>query len=290
MYPAPFEYHAPSSLQEAVALLGTYQDDAKVIAGSQSLVAMMKLRLVQPKHVVDLRKVPGLVGISEADGALVIGALTSHRAIETSELLQTRFPMMAEAAGAIGDAQVRNMGTIGGSLAHADPAADWPAVTCALDASVRIAGPRGERNVPVEQFIAGPLTTVLEPNEIVVQVRIPLPPARSGSAYEKLPHPASRFAIVGSAVALTLDGRGAVQRARVALTGLAPKVTRAARVEKALEGTAPNPASLKTAAERAADGLELRADAIGSADYKAHLAAVYTERAVRRAVARAVES
>jgi aerobic carbon-monoxide dehydrogenase medium subunit len=290
MYPAPFEYHAPGTLQEAVALLGTYQDDAKLIAGSQSLVAMMKLRLVQPKHVVDLRKVPGLVGISEADGALVIGALTTHHDIEESEAVQTRFPMMCEAAGGIGDAQVRNMGTIGGSLAHADPAADWPAVTCALDASVRIAGPRGERNVPVEQFIAGPLTTVLEPNEIVVQVRIPLPPARSGSAYEKLPHPASRFAIVGAAAAVTLDGRGSVQRARVALTGLASKVTRAARVEKALEGIAPSPASLKAAAERAAEGLELRADAIGSADYKAHLAAVYTERAVRRAIARAVES
>jgi carbon-monoxide dehydrogenase medium subunit len=251
---------------------------------------MMKLRLVQPKHVVDLRKVPGLTGISEADGALVIGALTTHHEIESSEVVATRFPMMAEAAGNIGDAQVRNMGTIGGSLAHADPAADWPAVTCALDASVRIAGPRGERNVPVEQLIAGPLTTVLEPNEIVVQVRIPLPPARSGSAYEKLPHPASRFAIVGAAAAVTLDGRGAVQRARVALTGVGPKVTRASRVEKALEGTAPSPASLKAVAERAAEGLELRADAIGSADYKAHLAAVYTERAVRRAVARAVES
>jgi carbon-monoxide dehydrogenase medium subunit len=277
-------------LQEAVALLGTYQDEAKVIAGSQSLVAMMKLRLVQPKHVVDLRKVPGMTGISEADGALVIGALTTHHEIESSEVVTTRFPMMSEAAGNIGDAQVRNMGTIGGSLAHADPAADWPAVTCALDASVRIVGPRGERNVPVEQFIAGPLTTVLEPNEIVVQVRIPLPPARSGSAYEKLPHPASRFAIVGAAAAVTLDGRGAVQRARVALTGLGPKVTRAPRVEKTLEGTAPSAASLKSAAERAAEGLELRADAIGSADYKAHLAAVYTERAVRRAVARAVEN
>ena len=289
MYPAPFEYHAPSTVQEAVALLGTYQDDAKVIAGSQSLVAMMKLRLVQPKHVVDLRKVAGLVGISESDGALVIGALTTHRAIETSKVIRTRFPMMAEAAGSIGDAHVRNMGTIGGSLAHADPAADWPAVTCALEASLRIAGPRGERNVPVEQFIAGPLTTVLEPSEIVVQVRIPLPAARSGGAYEKLPHPASRFAIVGAAATLTLDGRGAVQRARVALTGLAPKVVRAKAVEKALEASAPSPTSLRTAAQRAGDGLELRADAIGSADYKAHLAAVYTERALRRAVARALE-
>src|SRR5438105_6065090 len=275
MYPAPFEYHVPGTVAEAISLLGSFQDDAKLIAGSQSLVAMMKLRLVQPKHVVDLRKVPGLTGISEADGALVIGALTTHRAIEESELVHRRFPMMAEAAGGIGDAQVRNLGTIGGSLAHADPAADWPAVTCALDASVRIAGPRGERNVPAEQFIAGPLTTVLEPNEIVLQVRVPLPPARSGSAYEKLPHPASRFAIVGAAAALTLDGRGAVQRARIALTGLSPKVARAFRVEKALEGTAPSPASLDAAAEKAAEAHELRADAIGSADYKAHLAAVY---------------
>jgi aerobic carbon-monoxide dehydrogenase medium subunit len=290
MYPAPFEYHAPSTVAEAVALLGTFLEDAKVIAGSQSLVAMMKLRLVQPKHVIDLRKVPGLVGISEGDGALIIGALTTHRAIEASQVVRSRIPMMAEAAAGIGDAQVRNLGTIGGSLAHADPAADWPAVTCALDASVRIAGPRGERNVPAEQFIAGPLTTVLEPNEIVLQVRVPLPPARSGSAYEKLPHPASRFAIVGAAAALTLDARGAVQGARIALTGLAPKVTRAARVEKALEGSAPTPAALEAAAERAGEGLELRADAIGSTDYKAHLAAVYTERALRRAVARAVES
>ncbi|HWE23192.1 MAG TPA: xanthine dehydrogenase family protein subunit M [Myxococcales bacterium] len=289
MYPAPFEYHAPKTVAEAVALLGDFQDDAKVIAGSQSLVPMMKLRLVQPKHVIDLRKVPGLTGISEADGALVIGALTTHRAIESSEIIRSRIPMLAEAASGIGDAQVRNLGTIGGSLSHADPAADWPAATSALDAALRIAGPRGERNVPVEQFITGPLTTTLEPNEIVIQVRVPLPGARSGSAYEKLPHPASRFAIVGAAAALTLDSRGSVQRARITLTGLSSKVARAARVEKALEGTAPNPAALKSAAEKAAEGLELRADATGSADYKAHLAAVYTERALRRAAARAVE-
>jgi len=290
MYPAPFEYHVPSTVAEAISLLGSFQDDAKIIAGSQSLVPMMKLRLVQPKHVIDLRKVPGLTGISESDGALTIGALTTHREIEASELVRSRIPMLAEAAGGIGDAQVRNLGTIGGSLSHADPAADWPAATCALDSSVRIAGPRGERNVPVEQFISGPLTTTLEPNELVIQIRVPLPVARSGSAYEKLPHPASRFAIVGAAVALTLDGRGSVQGARVALTGLASKVTRAFRVEKALEGAAPSPAVLDAAAEKAAEGLELRADGIGSADYKAHLAAVYTERALRRAVARALES
>jgi len=289
MYPAPFEYHTPSTVAEAVALLGKFQDDAKLIAGSQSLIPMMKLRLVQPKHVVDLRKVPGLSGISEAEGALVVGALTTYRAIETSELARSRFPILPETAGNIGDAQVRNLGTIGGSLAHADPSADWPAVTVALDATVKIAGPRGERSVPVEQLISGPLSTVLEPAEILVQVRFPLPAARSGSAYEKLPHPASRFAVVGAAAAVTLDGKGAVQRARVALTGLGPKVSRATAVEQALQGKATSPEALQSAASRAAEGLDLRADGTGSAEYKAHLVAVYTERALRRAVARAVE-
>ncbi len=290
MYPAPFEYHVPSTVAEAVSLLGRWQDDAKLIAGSQSLVPMMKLRLVQPKHVIDLRKVPGLSGVSESEGALVIGALTTHRDLETSEIVRSRVPIMSEAAAGIGDAQVRNMGTIGGSLAHADPAADWPAVAIALDASVRIAGPQGERTLPVEKFVVGPLTSALEAGEILLQVRVPLPGTRSGSAYEKLPHPASRFAIVGAAAAVTLDGKGAVQRARVALTGLGPKVTRAARVEQALQGNSSSPSSLKAAAARAAEGLELRADSIGSADYKAHLAALYTERALRRAVARAIES
>jgi aerobic carbon-monoxide dehydrogenase medium subunit len=290
MYPAPFEYHVPSTVAEAVALLGRWQDDAKLIAGSQSLIPMMKLRLATPKHVIDLRKVPGLTGISESDGALVIGALTTHRDIEASEIARSRLPILSEAAGGIGDAQVRNLGTIGGSLAHADPSADWPAVTTALDASVRVAGPRGERTIPVEKLITGPLTTVLVAGEILVQVRVPLPGARSGSAYEKLPHPASRFAIVGVAAVVGLDGKGTVQRARVALTGLGSKVTRAAAVEQALLGKGTSPDYLKTASRRAADGLELRADTIGSADYKAHLAAVYTERALRRAVARAVES
>ncbi len=290
MYPAPFEYHVPSTVAEAVALLGRWQDDAKVIAGSQSLVPMMKLRLSQPKHVIDLRKVPGLSGISEEGGALVIGALTTHRDVEASGIARSRLPILSEAAGGIGDAQVRNLGTIGGSLAHADPAADWPAVAIALDASVRVAGPRSGRTVPVEQLITGPLTTVLEPGEILVQVVVPIPGARSGSAYEKLPHPASRFAIVGVAAAVALDAKGAVQRARIAVSGLGPKATRAAAVEQALQGKATSADQLKAASRRAADGLELRADSIGSADYKAHLATLYTERALLRAVARAAKS
>src|SRR5437016_5681894 len=282
MYSAPFEYHAPATLSEALALLGQYGDEAKVLAGSQSLVPLMKLRLAQPAHLVDLRKVDGLTGVREAQGALLIGALTTHAALASSELIRAKLPMAAEAAGQIGDAQVRNLGTIGGSLAHADPSADWPAVLVALDASVVVAGPRGERTMKVEELIVGPLSTALEPGELLPQVR-------TAGAYEKLPNPASRFAIVGVAAEVSLDSRNAVQWARVAITGLAPKVTRAAKVEQALQGKAADASTVKAASARAAEGLELRPDLTGSAAYKAQLAAVYTERAVLRAISRARE-
>jgi carbon-monoxide dehydrogenase medium subunit len=289
MYSAPFEYHAPATLSEAIALLGRYGDEAKVLAGSQSLIPLMKLRLAQPAHVVDLRKVDGLTGVREAQGGLLVGALTTHAAMAASELVRSKLPMAAEAANQIGDAQVRNLGTIGGSLAHADPAADWPAVLSALDASIVVAGPRGERTLKVQSLITGPLSTVLENGELITQVRIPLPPARTAGAYEKLPNPASRFALVGVAAEVSLDARNTVQWSRIAITGLAPKVTRAAAVEQALQGKSAEAAAVKSAAARAADGLELRADLTGSAAYKAQLAAVYTERAVLRAVSRARE-
>ena len=289
MYSAPFEYHAPATLSEAIALLGRYGDEAKVLAGSQSLIPLMKLRLAQPAHVVDLRKVDGLTGVREAQGALLVGALTTHAAMATSELVRSKLPMAAEAASQIGDAQVRNLGTIGGSLAHADPSADWPAVLTALDATVVVAGPRGERTLKVQDLITGPLSTVLESGELLTQVKIPLPPARTAGAYEKLPHPASRFAVVGVAAEISLDARNAVQWSRIAITGLAPTVTRAAQVEQALQGKPADAAAVKAAAARAADGLDLRADLIGSAAYKSQLAAVYTERAVLRAIARARE-
>jgi aerobic carbon-monoxide dehydrogenase medium subunit len=288
MYPAPFDYHTPATLSEALGLLDRFRDDAKLLAGSQSLIPLMKLRLATPGHLVDLRKVSGLAGITESDEELRIGAMTRYREIETSKLVRAKIPAMSEAAGQIGDAQVRNMGTIGGSLAHADPSADWPAVTVALDASVRIVSRAGERTLKVEELIQGPLTTGLEPGEILVQVRVPLPRGRTGSAYEKLPHPASRFAIVGVAARISLDG-AKVREARVAITGLGSKVTRATGVEQALVGQGSDPAMLDAAAARAAEGLELRADLIGSADYKANLAKVYTARALRRAVGRARE-
>jgi carbon-monoxide dehydrogenase medium subunit len=289
MYPASFEYHTPTTLAEAIALLGRYGDEAKVLSGSQSLIPLMKLRLAQPAHVVDLRKVDGLTGVREVQGVLQIGALTTHAVLAKSELLRAKLPMAAEAAGQIGDAQVRNLGTVGGSLAHADPSADWPAVLTALDASVVLAGPQGERTLKVEQLIVGPLTTALEPGEILTQVRVPLPPARTAGAYEKLPHPASRFAVVGVAAEISLDARNTVQWSRIAITGLGSKVTRAKGVEAALQGKAADPAAIKSAAARAAEGLELRADLSGSAAYKAQLAAVYTERATLRAVSRARE-
>src|SRR6266849_858686 len=199
MYPAPFEYHGPSTVAEAVALLGQWQDDAKLIAGSQSLVPMMKLRLVQPKHVIDLRKVPGLVGVSESDGALIIGALTTHRAIETSEIARSRLPILSAAAGGSGDPQVRNLGTVGGSLAHADPAADWPAVVLALGAELKAVGPKGARTIKADDFFKDLLTTALGPDEILTEIRVPGLPAHTGTAYLKHPHPASRFAVVGVA-------------------------------------------------------------------------------------------
>jgi len=260
-----------------------------VLAGSQSLVPLMKLRLAQPAHLVDLRKIEGLTGVREAQGTLFVGALTTHAAVASSELVRAKLPMAAEAANLIGDAQVRNLGTIGGSLAHADPAADWPAVLTALDASVVIAGPRGEKTVKVTDLIVWPLTTALQPGELLTQIRIPLPPARTAGAYEKLPNPASRFAVVGVAAEVSLDAKGAVAWSRIALTGLGSKVTRAAHVEQALQGKPADAATIKAAAARAAEGLELRPDLTGSAAYKAQLASVYTERAVLRAAARARE-
>ena len=288
MYASQFEYHAPATVAEAVALLEKFGDDGKLVSGGQSLVPMMKLRLSQLKHLVDLRKVPGLSSITESGGSIVIGGMTTHHMVSVSELVKKKLPMMAEAAGNIGDAQVRNLGTIGGSVAHADPSADWPAVLTALDASLQIVSAGGERTVKIGDFIVGPLTTVLQPAEILTQVRVPLPQGRYGGAYEKLPHPASRFAVVGVAAEVFLDARGAVQSSRIAITGLGPKVTRANSAEEALQGKTPDAAAVKAAAAKAADGFEIRDDLIGSAAYKANLAAVIAERVLLRAVSRAM--
>jgi carbon-monoxide dehydrogenase medium subunit len=291
MYASPFEYHAPSTLAEALQLLAEHKDDAKVLTGGQSLVPLMKLRLASPSRIIDLRKVPGLSGVMEDGATLRIGALTTHGAIATDATVKKKLPMVAEAALLIGDTQVRNAGTIGGSLAHADPSADWPAVMTALDASIVVAGSSGiaaAKAVKIADFITGPLSTVLGPGDIVTTIVVPMPPARTAGAYEKLPHPASRFAIVGVAAEVSLAADGTVAWSRIGITGLASKVFRASGVEKALQGKKAAEAA-KAAAAKAVEGVELRDDPTGSVAYRTHLAAVYTERAVLRAAERAAK-
>ena len=283
MYPAQFDYHSPASVQEAISLLGRLKDDAKVLAGGHSLLPMMKLRLAQPKHLIDLRKVPGLSGIKEDGGAIAIGALTTHYAVESSSLLKQKCPLLTETAGTIGDPQVRNMGTIGGSLAHADPAADYPAAVIALGAELVAEGPKGKRTIKVDDFFKGLLTTALQPQEILVEIRIPAWPAGTGTAYMKFPHPASRFAVVGVAALVTADGK----KVGVGITGAGTKATRARGVEAALAGKPLDAATIKAAAEKAADGVDVQADLQGSVEYKTHLLKVYCRRALEAALSRA---
>ena len=283
MYPAQFDYHSPASVQEAISLLGRLKDDAKVLAGGHSLLPMMKLRLAQPKHLIDLRKVPGLSGIKEDGGAIAIGALTTHYAVESSSLLKQKCPLLSEAAGTIADPQVRNMGTIGGSLAHADPAADYPAAVIALGAELVAEGPKGKRTIKVDDFFKGLLTTALQPDEILVEIRIPSWPAGTGMAYMKFPHPASRFAVVGVATLVTADGK----KVGVGITGAGTKAPRARGVEAALAGKTLDAATIRAAAEKAADGVDVQADLQGSVEYKTHILKVYCRRALEAALSRA---
>jgi aerobic carbon-monoxide dehydrogenase medium subunit len=287
MYPASFDYHTPGSVQEAISLLGKLRDDAKLLAGGHSLIPMMKLRLAQPKHLIDLRKVPGLGGIREDGGSIAIGAMTTHWQVESSKLLQARIPVVSEAAGMIGDPQVRNLGTIGGSLAHADPAADMPAVMIALGAEFVVEGARGRRTVKVDDFFKGLLMTAVGPDEILVEIRVAVPPAGSGAAYLKFPHPASRFAVVGVCAALTVDGKGICTKAGVGVTGAGTKAVRAKGVEAGLAGKALDQAAIEAAAAKAADGVDVQADLQGSAEYKAHLLRVHARRAIEAALGRA---
>ena len=287
MYPASFDYHTPGSVQEAISLLGKLRDDAKLLAGGHSLIPMMKLRLAQPKHLIDLRKVPGLAGIREDGGSIALGAMTTHWQVESSKLLQAKIPVVSDAAGMIGDPQVRNLGTIGGSLAHADPAADMPAVMIALGAELVIEGTRGRRTVKVDDFFKGLMMTAVGPDEILAEIRVPVPPAGSGAAYQKFPHPASRFAVVGVCAALTVDGKGICTKAGVGVTGAGTRAVRAKGVEAGLAGKALDHAAIEAAAAKAADGVDVQADLQGSAEYKSHLLRVHARRAIEAALGRA---
>jgi carbon-monoxide dehydrogenase medium subunit len=287
MYPAAFEYHSPTSLQDALGLLTRLKDDAKLLAGGHSLIPMMKLRLAQPKHLIDLRKVPGLSGIKEEGGTLVIGAMTTHYQVESSSLVKSKAPVLSEVGGIIGDPQVRNLGTFGGSLAHADPAADWPAAVIALGAEFVCQGPSGRRTVKVDDWFQGLMATAVREDEILVEVRVPALPAGSGAAYMKFPHPASRFAVVGVCAAVTLDPRGACTKAGIGVTGAGIKAVRAKGVEAGLVGKTLDATTIEAAAQKAADGVDVQADLQGSVEYKAHLCRVFARRAIEAAVKRA---
>jgi len=287
MIPGKFEYHAPKSLEEALRLLERHGDEAKVLAGGHSLLPLMKLRLAAPRFVVDLGRLRGLSYIREEEGKIVIGAMTTHAEVESSALLQLKCPLLPETAAEIGDVQVRNRGTLGGSLAHADPAADYPAAILALDAEIVVSSSAGARTIPAEEFFVDLLTTQLRPGEILTQVRVPVQSARTGTAYVKLRQPASGFAIVGVAARVAVDRSGKVLDVAVGITGVGTKAYRASGVESALRGKQGSAKLVAEAARHAARGVEPLSDLHASREYRREMAAVMTRRALERAIARA---
>jgi carbon-monoxide dehydrogenase medium subunit len=287
MFPSAFEYVRPTNLAEAIRLLASQGDDAKILAGGHSLLPMMKLRLADPSLLIDIGRLPELSGIHEQDETIVIGACTTHYAAETSALLQQRCPLLAETAATIGDIQVRNRGTIGGSIAHADPAADWPAAVLALDAQLKLAHDSGERLVSASEFFVDLLTTTMEDHEILTEIRIPVNPPRTGSAYLKVSQPASGFALVGVAAHVTLGADNTFQDVAVGITGVGSAPYRASAAEQALQGQAATPDAVAQATLQAADDVEALEDLHASSDYRLHLACVYSKRALQKAIERA---
>ncbi|HEV8353604.1 MAG TPA: xanthine dehydrogenase family protein subunit M [bacterium] len=282
MIPAAFDYHRPATVDEALKLLVDLPD-AKVLAGGHSLLPMMKLRLVTPTHLIDLGRVPGLRDIRLDGGAVAIGAMATHWAVESADVVGRSAPLLAETAARVGDVQVRNVGTIGGNLAHADPAADYPAAMLALDAELVAQSPRGRRTIAAADFFTGLFATALTSDELLVEIRIPV--QRGGGAYLKFPHPASGFAVVGVAAIAGVSG-GTVERVRVGITGVGPAAYRSGAVEGALAGGPATPEAVGAAAEHAADGVDVNEDIFAPAEYRAHLARVFTRRALLAAFER----
>jgi carbon-monoxide dehydrogenase medium subunit len=277
MFAAPFEYFRPSTLEEAVALLARHGDDAKLLAGGHSLIPAMKMRLAQPRFVVDLGRVSGLSYIRDSGNAIAIGAMTTHYALESSALLKGKCPLIPETAGHIGDVQVRNRGTIGGSLAHADPAGDWPAAILALDAEIELVSPRGRRTVKADGFFVDLLQTQARADEVLCEIRVPV--TTKQVAYEKTEQKASGFALAGVAVVVGSGGE-----VRVGVTGVAACAYRAKAVERALAGQAsPSSEAISRASAHAGDGIEALGDIHASPEFRVHLAEVDTARALGRA-------
>lgn len=280
MIPASFDYESPKTLNEAITLLAS-REDAKLLAGGHSLLPAMKLRLASPALLIDLGRIGGLDYIRDAGGTISIGALTTHATVAASQLLHSSSPLLAEAASNIGDIQVRNRGTIGGSLAQAHPSADYPAAVLALDAQIAVASKSGERVIPARSFFTGMFTTALRPDEIITEIRVPKTTG-AGTVYKKFAHPASGYAVVGVA-AVVRGSTGKIDEVAVGITGLGEIAYRATAVEDALRG---KPASaIAEAAKHATDKVEALGDNYASADYRRHLAQVYTRRALQEALA-----
>jgi carbon-monoxide dehydrogenase medium subunit len=284
MIPAAFAYQRPSSIEEALKIIGS-DPGAKVLAGGQSLLPLLKLRLGSAETLVDIGRLPGLRGVRTLDdGRLAIGALTTY-----ADLLDSpakHYGLLRDALPHIGDVQVRNLGTVGGSVAHADPASDLPACLLALDAELVARSSSGERTIPINGFFEGPFTTGLKPGEILTEIRLPGPRDDAGSAYATLQQPASGYATVGVAAVVISNGSGGIAQAMVALTGVGDAPYRATAVESALAGTDGSPASIASAAAHATDGVEVASDIHADRVYRTAMATVYTRRAIEAALAR----
>jgi aerobic carbon-monoxide dehydrogenase medium subunit len=286
MIAAQFDYVRPKTLDEALTVLAQ-NEDAKILAGGHSLIPAMKLRLAQPPLLVDIGRLSDLAYVREEGGQISIGAMTTHYQIESSDLLKQICPLLPECAGHIGDVQVRNKGTIGGSLAHSDPAGDWPAAIIALNADMVAVSPNGERAIRADDFFVDLLTTALQPGEILREIRINKSNGRTGQAYVKMHHPASGFAVVGVAANLSFDGSGSCQHASVGITGVSSKAYRAVGVEAGLNGASLDDQTIAGASSHATDGVDVNGDLFASAEYRRHLAEVFARRAIATANERA---
>ena len=283
MIPASFDYYAPRSLDDAVSYLARHRDDVKILSGGQSLMPLLKMRLSKPAFIVDIGRIPGLDAITEEGGHLTVGALVTHAQIEASDLLKQKCPLLPQTATTIADVQVRNRGTLGGSIAHADPAGDWPAAILALEAEIKVTGPNGERWVKADDFFLGFLMSVLEPDEIVTAIKVPVT-GSDKTDYLKAAPRSSGFAVVGVAVRLALDGAGNCARSAIAITGVADKAYRATRVEQMLAGKKLDEKIIEGAAAEATRNIDVIEDINGSSEYRSQLTRVYVFRAIQTAL------
>lgn len=286
MIPAPFEYSAPATLDEAIGLLEKHGDEAKILAGGHSLIPMMKLRFASPEHLIDINNIPGLSYIKSEDGQLKIGAMTRESALEESDEIKSSFPIFTDASKLIADPQVRNMGTLGGNIAHGDAANDHPAVLMALRANIEITGPEGARVVPIDEFFFGFYMTAVQPNEILTAIHVPMPAERTGNAYHKIERKVGDYATAGVGVQITLDADGTCTYAGIGLTNVNPVPMRASRSEEALVGTKLSTEDIAKAAQYASEDCEPSADLRGDEEYKRAMVGVLVKRMINKALER----